>query len=116
MEVNDENYNDIVLHGEEAVFIDFYSPTCGPCVELKGFIDEHLEKYGEEKGVKVLKCDVSRNPKLAEKFNIRSVPFTIGVTKDKQFKYPELGMKEAHYYFDIIDKLSGKKKKILGLF
>jgi len=119
MEVNDNNYNELVLKEERPIFIDFYSPMCGPCVELKEFIDTNLEAYGSEKGVLVLKCNVSENPKLAEKLKIKSVPFTIGITKglgqDKKFKYPEVGMQEAHYYFNIIDKLSGKKK-FLGLF
>ena len=116
MEVNDNNYNELVLNGDKPVFIDFYSPSCGPCQELKLFLDENLIEYGREKEVLILTCNVSQNPKLAEKFKIRSVPFTIGVTKDKSFKYPELGMQEAHYYFNIIDKLSGKKKKFFGLF
>ena len=115
MKLTDENYNKIVLNEGRNIFIDFYSPRCGPCQELSGFIDEHLEEYAKEKGVLVLKCDVSKNQKIAEKFNIQSVPFTIAVTKDKKFKYPELGLQEASYYFGIIDKLSGKKK-FLGLF
>jgi len=79
-------------------------------------IDEKLEKYAEEQGVKVVKCDVSKNPKLASAFKIRSVPFTIAVLKDEKLTYPEIGLKHEIYYFEIIDKLAGKGSFFSRLF
>jgi len=108
MELTDRNYEKLIKNQEKPVFIDFYSPTCGPCQVLLGLIDQGLEKYGEEHDIGVLKCDVSRNPKLAEAFKVRSVPFTIAVMPDGKLKYPELGLKDEAYYFGIIDKLAGK--------
>jgi len=111
MELTDKNYNDIVLNEERAIFIDFYSPMCGPCQDLKAFISNKLEKYANDNNVLILTCNVSKNPKINEKFKIQSVPFTIVVTKDKKFKDPEIGLREPEYYFKLIDKYSGKKKK-----
>ena len=108
MELTDKNYEKLIKNQEKPVFVDFYSPTCGPCQVLLGLIDQGLEKYGEEHGIGVLKCDVSRNPKLAEAFKVQSVPFTIAVMPDGKLKYPELGLKDEAYYFGIIDKLAGK--------
>jgi len=111
MELTDKNYNDIVLKEEKAIFIDFYSPMCSPCTELKTFIEDKLEDYGKENGVLVVKCNVSKNPKINEKFKISSVPFTVIVTKDKKFKEPEVGLRDASYYFGIIDKYGKNAKK-----
>ena len=108
MELTDKNYETIIKNNENPVFIDFYSPSCGPCQTLSKLIDERLEKYGEENGVKVIKCDVSRNPKLADAFKVRSIPFTIAVMPNEKLKYPELGLKDEVYYFELIDKLAGK--------
>ncbi len=108
MELTDKNYEKLIKNQEKPVFIDFYSPTCGPCQMLLSLIENGLEKYGEENGIKVLKCDVSRNPKLAEAFKIQSVPFTIAVMPDDKLKFPELGFKDEAYYFGIIDKLAKK--------
>ena len=55
MELTDKNYETIIKNNEDPVFIDFYSPTCGPCQMLTKLIDERLEQYGEENGVKVVK-------------------------------------------------------------
>ena len=116
MELTDKNYETIIKNNESPVFIDFYSPTCGPCQMLTKLIDERLEAYGEENGIKVVKCDISRNPKLAEAFKVRSVPFTITVMPNEKLKYPELGLKNETYYFELIDKLAGKGSFFSRLF
>jgi thioredoxin 1 len=116
MELTDKNYETIIKHNEKPVFIDFYSPMCGPCQLLTQLIDERLESYGEEHGVVVVKCNVTQNPKLATAFKVSSVPFTIAVLPNEKLKYPELGLKDEHYYFNLIDKLSGKKSFFSRLF
>ncbi|MEA3419024.1 MAG: thioredoxin domain-containing protein [Campylobacterota bacterium] len=116
MELTDKNYEKIIKNNETPVFIDFYSPTCGPCQMLMALIDERLEKYGEEQGVRVVKCDVSRNQKLSEAFKIQSVPFTIAVLPDGKLKFPELGLKDESYYFSVIDKLAKKGSFFSRLF
>ena len=116
MELTDTNYENMIKNNEQPLFIDFYSPTCGPCQILTKLIDDRLEKYGEENNVKVLKCDVSKNPKLSEAFKVHSVPFTIAVMPDEKLKYPEVGLKHETYYFELIDKLAGKGSFLSRLF
>lgn len=111
MEVTDKNYNKLVLKEERAIFIDFYSPSCSPCRELKNFIKNEFEEYAKNNNILVLTCDISSNIKLAEKFKIRSVPFTIMITKGKEFKDPQLGVQEPYYYYNLIDKYNGKRKE-----
>ena len=116
MELTDKNYEKIIKNNEKPVFIDFYSPTCGPCQMLMALIENGLEEYGEKNGVIIAKCDVSRNPKLAEAFKVQSVPFTIAVMPDGKLKYPELGLKDNSYYFSLIDKLTGRGSFFSRLF
>ena len=116
MELTDKNYEKIIKNNDQPVFIDFYSPTCGPCQVLMEVIENGLAKYAEENNVIIAKCDVSRNPKLAEAFKVQSVPFTISVMPDGKLKYPELGLKDTAYYFSTIDKLAGKGSFFSKLF
>lgn len=108
MELTDKNYTSIIKNNEKPVFIDFYSPTCGPCQILTKLIDEKLEEYGKNNDVQVVKCNIRNNPKLAEAFKIRSVPFTIAVLPNEQLKHAEMGLKHETYYFELIDTLAGK--------
>jgi len=116
MELTDNNYESIIKNNDKPVFIDFYSPTCGPCQLLSKLIDEKLEKYGEENGVVVVKCNVTTNPKLVKAFNISSVPFTIAVLTDEKLKHANLGLKNETYYFELIDQLAGKGSFFSRLF
>ena len=108
MELTDKNYTAIIKNNSQPVFIDFYSPTCGPCQILGQFIDEKLTDYAKDNNVQVIKCNVSKNPKLANAFKIESVPFTIVVMPDEKLKFPEIGMRDHSYYYKVIDNLSGK--------
>ena len=116
MELTDKNYEKLIKNHDSPVFIDFYSPSCGPCQMLLQLIEEKLEAYGEENGIKVVKCNVAQNPKLASAFKIDSVPFTIAVMPDGKLKYPEIGIKNETYYFELIDKLAGKGSFFSRLF
>lgn len=116
MELTDKNYTTIIKNSDKPVFIDFYSQSCAPCQSLKKLIDEKLEKYGEENGVKVVKCNINENPKLTNAFKIKSIPFTIVVMPDEKLKYPDVGLRDENYYFSIIDKLAGKGSFFSRLF
>lgn len=116
MELTDKNYETVIKQNDKPVLIDFYSPECAPCQVLLKLINESLGKYGEEKGIVIATCDISKNSKLSEAFKVRSVPFTIAVMPDGKLKYPEIGLKDADYYFTLIDKLSGKKSFLEKLF
>jgi len=114
MELTDNNYSNTIKNNEKPVFIDFYSPTCTPCQMLKKLIDEKLEDYAMEQGITIATCDVTTNPKLAEAFKVRSVPFTIVVMPDEKLEHAEMGLKHETYYFELIDKLSGKSSSFFS--
>jgi thioredoxin 1 len=110
MELTDKNYETIIKNNDKPVWIDFYSPSCGPCQMLGAFVEEKLIAYAEEKGVQVVKCNVAKNNKLATAFKVQSVPFTIAVMPDEKLLFPEIGMRDEGYYYKVIDKLAGKAK------
>jgi len=116
-ELTDKNWNKEIEGVQKPVFIDFYSPMCGPCNELGQFLDNNLLHYAKTKDVLVFKCNVSKNPKIADKFKIQSVPFTIGIKKGK-FVHPNIGLQGPDYYYGVIDKLAktDDKKRFFGLF
>jgi len=106
-ELNDENYTDFITATDKPVFIDFYSPTCGPCQSVLGLLP-HLENYFGDEAV-IAKVDVSRNPKLAAKYEIRSVPFCVSIdAKKKMVKDYELGAASVERYISMIKKAQGK--------
>ena len=107
IELNDTNYSDFVQTCDKALFIDFYSPTCGPCQELMAQLP-HLDAYFKNEAI-IAKVNVSINPKLAQKYEIQSVPFCVSISpKDKIVKDFELGSGSIDRYIRMIKKAQGK--------
>jgi thioredoxin 1 len=85
-EVNDVNFEDLVIKSDKPVLVDFWAEWCGPC-RMVGPIMEEISHEYEGKAV-ILKCDVDNSPSVAAKYSIRNIPtvlyFKNGVVADKQ--------------------------------
>ncbi len=75
--IGKENF-DSIRNGSHTVLLDFYADWCGPCRMVSPIIDEIAE---ERDDVLVGKVDVDREPELASRFGVYSIP-TIVVLRD----------------------------------
>lgn len=70
-----QNFVQEVVNSNVPVLVDFFATWCGPCRSLAPVLEEiAVEKAGK---LKVCKCDIDREPGLANKFGISSVPTMI---------------------------------------
>ncbi len=86
IEVNDTNFEEIVLKSDKPVLVDFWAEWCGPCRMVGPIVNELADDY---KGQAVLtKVDVDNCPEISAKFGIRNIPtilfFKNGEVVDKQ--------------------------------
>lgn len=86
VEVNDANFEEVVLNSDKPVLVDFWAEWCGPCRMIAPVIDEISAEYSGR--VVVAKCDVDDSPGVTAKFGIRNIPtvlyFKNGEVADKQ--------------------------------
>ena len=68
-----EEIEDLMSEDGGAAVIDFWSPTCGPCLAMAPDFAAVAEEMGEG-SVKFCKVNTAEQPKLAGAFRIMSVP------------------------------------------
>ncbi len=108
-ELTDTNYVDFIESTDDIVLIDFYSPMCGPCQELMPHMEAMATHYAD-KPVTIARVDVTRNPKLAQKYMVSSVPLVCLVDREKKIVFAEMGARDRGTYVSQIEKLIAPKK------
>jgi thioredoxin 1 len=71
--LEDSNFNAEVQTG--VVLVDFWAAWCGPCRVQAPIVDQVAARV--EGQAKVFKVDVDAAPKVAQRFNVRSIPTLI---------------------------------------
>ena len=61
-----------LVNSEPNVFIDFHATWCGPCKMMNPIIKQIAKERGDN--LRLVKIDIDKNQKLAEKLEIRGVP------------------------------------------
>lgn len=72
---SDAGFEAEVLRSDIPVLVDFWADWCAPCRMLAPTIDEIAEELGGR--LKVMKMDVTTNPKVASQFGIQGIPTLI---------------------------------------
>jgi len=67
-----ENTFQKIISGSTPVLVDFYAEWCMPCRVLSPILTDLSREMGDE--IRVLKVDVDKNPEVARKYGIYSVP------------------------------------------
>jgi len=92
MNITDDQFEQQVLNHQGISVVDFWAPWCGPCIQMAPALESFAASNAGK--VTVYKLDVDENPKIAERFEIRSVP-TIIFFKDGQVQHISSGTMSA---------------------
>jgi len=68
----EDNFQDLVIHSDVPVVVDFWATWCPPCRAVAPLLDELAEEYAGR--IKIVKVDTDENPNLAMAYGITSIP------------------------------------------
>lgn len=108
-----EQVEAIMQQGGGTVVIDFWSPTCGPCMAMAQDFSDVAEQF-ERGEVRFCKVNTAEHPELAAPFNIRSVP-TILFVHDGKILDGAVGRLSAQQLGEKSEWLLGKSQRKPGL-
>ena len=81
-----------IINQDKPTLVDFYATWCGPC---KMMVPVLKDLARDVKGkANILKVDIDKNQRLAQKLGIRSVP-TLMVYKNGRVVWQQSGMQTA---------------------
>ncbi len=96
-------FNDII-NQTKPTLVDFFATWCGPCKMQSPILEQVKNTLGDT--VNIIKIDVDRNPELAERYTIKSVP-TLIVFKQGEALWRGYGVHQA-------DQLEAKLREHIG--
>jgi thioredoxin 1 len=108
-----EQVEAIMQPGAGAVVIDFWSPTCGPCLAMAQDFADVAEQFDRSE-VRFCKLDTEAHPELTVAFNIRAVP-TILFVHDGRILDASVGRLSAKTLGEKSEWLLGKAQRKPGL-
>jgi len=90
-----------IINDDTPVLIDFSAEWCQPCKMMPPILKEVKSKLGDK--IRVLKVDVDKNPAIAQKWGIRSVP-TLMIFKRGKMLYSQPGVVSAPQLTEIVKR------------
>lgn len=105
IELNKNNFEDIVLKNSKPVLVEFWAAWCQPCVRLNPILKD-LAKDVEDLGI-VAKLNVDEQYELADDFGIVNIP-TLVLFENGKIKKTLLGIhskKTLRSFMDLWKKL-----------
>lgn len=72
IEINKENFKELVLESDKPVFLQFSASWCGPCQLASKIVNDLSVEYADE--ALISKIDVEEHPELARQHEITGLP------------------------------------------
>jgi len=92
------NFNSII-QSSTPVLIDFFAEWCQPCKVQSPILHEMARE--QEGNLRVVKIDVDKNPEIAARFQIRSVP-TLMLFKNGKVAWRNSGVMSKQQLTEIV--------------
>jgi thioredoxin 1 len=81
-----------IINSNRPVLVDFFADWCQPCKQMSPILKEVKSELKES--VRIIKVNVDKNPAIATRYQIRSIP-TVIVFKNGEPIWKGIGLQPA---------------------
>jgi len=99
-ELKNQSFSQIIK-GETPVLVDFYADWCAPCKMMPPILKDLKKRMGDK--IHILKIDTEKNPAVAIRYQVRSIP-TLILFKKGQVLWQQSGVVQADQLETIINQ------------
>jgi thioredoxin 1 len=105
MELTKDNYEKEVLNSEKPVLLDFWGPTCRPCMAMHPSLEIINTNYGER--IKVAKVNAEKEQDLFSIFKVQGVP-TLLILKNGKIADRKTGYQQTSQLKEWVEQHIGQ--------
>lgn len=81
-----------IINSDKPVLVDFFADWCEPCKQMPPILKD--VKLELKDSIRIIKVNVDKNPMIASKYQIRSIP-TVIIFKNGEPQWKGVGVKPA---------------------
>ena len=91
-----------LINAEQPVLVDFFAEWCVPCHKMALILEQVVAKVNGK--AKVIKINIDKNPAVADKYGISSVP-TLVVFKKGAIRWRQSGIVPSNQLVTILKEI-----------
>jgi len=89
-----------ILQQKVPVLIDFKADWCAPCKMMAPILKQVKQNFKDQ--IKIIKIDIDKNPDVAQKYTVRSVP-TMILFKEGKAVWRQSGVIQANQIIAVVN-------------
>lgn len=100
-ELNENNFDAVVLKSDKLALVDFSAPWCGPCRKMMPVLEQIQNEMASS--IKIVKVDTDKYPAIASEYGVFSLPSLL-LFKEGEVKEVMVGLMPKSSVIDNIKK------------